>query len=101
MDISRPFGLRWDASCCLDFTAIARAFKEQGGTAFNYINDFRGVVTDEQMATQHFDMLHSLLEYLGLKEVLHKASAPGQAMTGLGLWFNMVDMMVSIPWEKM
>ena len=46
-------------------------------------------------------MLHGLLEHLGLKEVLHKASAPAQTMTWLGLHFNTVDMTVSIPQEKM
>ena len=46
---------------------IVRAFQEQGGSTLNYMDDFGGVATDEQMAVQHFSLLHSLLKHLGLK----------------------------------
>ena len=35
------------------------------------------------------------------KEILYKASAPSHDMTWLPLWFNTLDMMVSIQWKKM
>ena len=94
--------MRWAISCCLDIMSfIIRVFREQGATALHYIDDFGAVPMDKQMATQHFSMLHRLLEHLGLDETLHKASAPAHAMTRLGLHFNTVDMTVSIPQEKM
>ena len=46
-------------------------------------------------------MLQSLLQRLSLKEAAHKASFPAQAMTWLGLWFNTVEMSVTIPQEKL
>ena len=79
MDISRSFGLRWAASSCQDVTSfITKAFKEQDGTGLNYIDDFRGVSKDEQMASQHFGMLCSLRECLCLKEALLKATVIGK-----------------------
>ena len=66
MDISLTFDLRWAASWCQGVTSfIARMFIEQGGTALNYIHDFGGLATDEQMSTLHFGMLRHLLEHLG------------------------------------
>ena len=102
MDISLPFGLRWAASCCHDATYfITRAFKEQGGTVLNYVDDLGGEASGEQTATQHFTMLRHLLQYLCLKEALHKVSTPAHAMTWLGLQFNTVNMTVIIPSGQM
>ena len=89
MNIGRPFGLRGAASCCLDATSFG--LKEQGGTVHNYIDDLGGVASDEQTAAQHFVILLSLLQHLGLKEALYKSSAPAQAMTWLGPCFNTMD----------
>ena len=46
VDISLPFGLRWAAACCQDTTSfITCAFREQGGTVLNYIDDFGGIAS--------------------------------------------------------
>ena len=72
-DISLPFGLRWAASCGLDVMYfVTRAFKEQGGTALNYIDNLGGVTRDEQMAAQHFCILCSLLKHLGFERCFTK-----------------------------
>ena len=77
VDISLPFGLRWAAACCQDTTSfITRAFREQGGTVLNYIDDFGGLAGDHDTATLHFHLLQTLLRRLGLKEAAHKASPP-------------------------
>ena len=97
VDIRLLFDLRWTTSCYLDaMSFIIMAFWGKSGIALNYIDDFRGVATDEQTSFQHFDMLCSLLKHLCLKEAVHKTLAPVQAMNWLGLHFNTVDMSVSI-----
>ena len=67
----------------------------------NYIGDFGRVATDEQTAMHHVSLLHGLLKCLDLREALHKASSPARVMPWLGLHFNTVDIMVSIPQEKL
>ena len=67
----------------------------------NYIDDFGGVTAESHTATQHFHMLQSLLQHIGLKETAHKASPPTQAMTWQGLQFNTVKMSVTIPQENL
>ena len=66
----------------------------------NYIDQFGGVAADHHTATQYFHMLQSLLQHLELKEAAHKASPPTQTMTWLGLWFNTVEMSVTILQEN-
>ena len=46
-------------------------------------------------------LLHDTLENLGLKEAIHKASLPVQVMTWLGLQFDMVNITVTIPKDKL
>ena len=97
VDISLPFSLRLTAACCQDTTSfITCAFREQGGTALNYIDNFGGIAGDHDMATLHFHMLQTLLQHLGLKEAAHKASPPAQAMTWLDLRFDTIEMIVTI-----
>ena len=67
----------------------------------NCIDDFGGAATDHHTSTQNFHMFQNLLQCLGLKEAAHKASPPDQAMTWLGIWFNTVEMSVTIPQEKL
>ena len=93
------FGLQWVAVCCLETTSfITRAFREQGGIVLNDIDDLGGIAMDHHTATCHFLIL---LRCRGLKEAAYKASHAAQAMTWLGLWFNTIEMSVTIPLEKL
>ena len=67
----------------------------------HYIDDFGGVATVHHTTTQHFHMLQSLLQFLSRKDAAPKASPSAQAMTWLGLWFNTVEMSITIPQEKL
>ena len=44
MDISLPFGLQLEASCCCQdvMSFVVTALQEEGGSALNYIDDFWG-----------------------------------------------------------
>ena len=80
-DISLPFGLRWAAAHCQDVTSlITRELNSQVATVLSYIDDFRGVATDQTTAATHFTNLRSLLANLGLWEVVHKAFPPSHGV---------------------
>ena len=71
-------------------------------TLLNYINDFgEGVAGTGAESRPHFSILQTTLDKLVLEEAKHKASPPPQVMVWLGLHFDMVNMTVSIPNEKL
>ena len=70
-------------------------------TVLSYIDDFRGVTTDQATSATHFTNLRYLLTKLGLWEVEHKVSPPAQPMVWLGLQFDTVAMTVSLPQDNL
>ena len=102
VDISFPFGLRWAAASCQDTTGlVARHLTFQDMKLLNYIDDFARVAPSKAEAQRHFEELRAELMHLGLTEADHKASPLSQTMVGLGLKFNTLSMMITIPQGKL
>ena len=89
-DVSLLFSMRWVAATCQDIASlIIRDLPSKRLHLLSYINDFGVIARSEQQAQQHFTLMHTTVEHLGLQEVLHKkACSLTRIMTWLGFEFN-------------
>jgi hypothetical protein len=80
---------------------VAHLCAKKGVPVIVYIDDLAGSALLKTEAQGQFKVVRKMLEFLGLKEAVHKASPPAQKMIWLGLQFNTVDMTVAIPEVKL
>ena len=73
---------------------------EEMYNSLNYCDDFGGVESELERATQSFNALGALLMDLGLIESTSKAHPPSTSMPYLGIQFDTVAMKMSIPADK-
>ena len=65
-----------------------------------YIDDILGWSSDRQIAWAHFRANRQLMTRLGLQESPEKATEPTQRITWIGVTFDSVTMVMSIPRQK-
>ena len=70
-------------------------------SVLSYINDFGGVAQTQATAGTHFKHLQHLLARLGLQEAKHKAISASHVMVWLGLQFDSITMMITLPLDKL
>ena len=68
--------------------------------SLNYSDDIGGCETTLERATMSYEALATLLEDLGLTESKSKAHPPSTSMPYLGVQFDTMSMLMSIPAEK-
>ena len=74
--------------------------EEDAYSSINYSDDIGGGEDSYERALQSFNALAELLVDLGLTESVNKAHAPSTSMPYLGVNFDTVKMIMSIPAEK-
>ena len=84
-----------DIRACLDHA------RPQTYNNVNYCDDFGGVEWSLHKATASFNALGSLLSELGVVEAADKSCPPATSMVFLGVHFDSVNMVMSIPQEKL
>ena len=75
--------------------------RQQTFNNVNYCDDFGGVEQTMHKATASYSALGSLLLDLGVSEAADKACAPATTMVFLGVHFDTVEMVMSVPQEKL
>ena len=101
-DRALAFGGRWHAATCQWVTGALRFIVAKKGLAvWPYLDDVVGLAPDLQTAHQHFDILRSTMLSLGLAEAVTKAIPPTRQLTWVGVHFNLTEMTMSIPLEKL
>lgn len=94
-------GLRSSAYICQRITdAVSYIYRNMGFSSVNYQDDF-GCVEYPELADAAYHALGQLLAALGLPEALAKAFPPATAMRFLGIWFDSVDMTMSIDNDRL
>ena len=101
-DICPPFGLRTSA-LCMQRTAegISWIHGQRGFLSRPYLDDFEGAEASQQRADEALVRLQDIMAELGVREAIHKICRPAQQMLWLGLWYNSIDMTISIPEVKL
>jgi hypothetical protein len=101
IDTALSFGARWSAAGCQRVTdGVKYIMKNRGHTVYNYIDDICGIARTEQEALAGFNALRSTLATLGLPEAQAKACPPSRAIIWLGIQFDTVSGLMSIPHDK-
>ena len=96
-----PFGCR---SSCLHAQRVTNAvvaiYRSQSeGHIDGYVDDFGSIVT-RLLSASAFAYLHWLLEFLGLDRSIDKDQWPEYIRIFLGLQYNLRDMLLTLPEEK-
>ena len=97
-----PFGLRSASMACQRTTNAVTYiyFNEFGYLCINYIDDFGGACSPDQVH-HAFQTLISLLSEVGLVDSPEKGSLPATRMVFLGLLYDTVKMTVRVPEDKL
>lgn len=90
---SCPYIMQRVSSLCRHFMA------NMGLVVFNYVDDFIGVELESRV-WQAFNTMGHLLRDLGPAEALDKAVSPTQVIVCLGTGFDLVDMIMFVPQDK-
>ena len=97
-DLVLPFGLRSATLACQRTTnAITHIF----GSAFQHIDDFGGVEASYDEAFQAFSDLEELFNNLGLQSSPAKDCLPSTRMVFLGLTYDIVQLTIEVPQDKL
>ncbi len=100
-DMVLPMGLRSSAFICQRITnAVSYIFRNMGFHCLNYLDDFGGV-EKPKLAGEAFTALGRLLDLLGLLESPNKAVPPSHTMSFLGIWFDTINMTMSIDDQRL
>ena len=101
-DICPPFGLRTSA-LCMQRTAegISWIHGKRGYISRPYLDDFGGAERTLDRAEAALQELQNIMADLGVREAKHKICRPAQRMIWLGIWYDSVNMTVSIPEGKL
>ena len=101
-DLCPPFGMRTSALCMQRTSeAICWMHGQDGYVSRPYLDDFGGAEATVERAERALTQLQSIMAELGVKEAAHKVCRPAKQMIWLGLWYDSVDMTVSIPEIKL
>ena len=102
LDIYPPFGLKTLAMFMQRTSeAITYIHGKAGHYTRSYLDDFGGAEATRDRATSALQSLQDTMRELGVAEALHKVCQPSQTMIWLGIFFNSVEMTMTIPSEKM
>ena len=102
MDICPPFGLRMSALFKQRTSeAVCYIHGKEGFFSRPYLDDFGGAEKTFDVAQQALDKLQEIMAELGLQEAKHKVCGPSQQMVWLGLFYDSVEMTISIPQAKL
>ena len=102
MDICPPFGLRSSAMFMQRTSqAICHIHARRGFLSRAYLDDFGGAEASKQQATTALTTLQDIMRALGVAEAKHKVCPPAQRMVWLGIYYDTVDMKMSIPSAKL
>ena len=101
-DMCPPFGLRTSAMCMQRTSeGICWLHGRRGYISRPYLDDFGGAEATQQRAQEALGELQGIMSDLGVQEAKHKVHQPAQRMVWLGLWYDSIDMTISIPEEKL
>ena len=101
MDTAVCFGIRYGAKCMQDTTnLVTDIMQHEGHECLNYIDDIAGIHCTHEGAAAAFTRCQSLMRELGLQEAESKSSEPSTMMVWLGVQFDTVAMIMSIPQAK-
>ena len=102
MDICPPFGLRSSAMAMQRVSqAIVHLHGRRGFVSRAYIDDFGGAEPKEGRAAAALSALQHIMARLGVKQAEKKICLPSQQMIWLGIHFDTITMIMSIPAPKM
>ena len=102
MDICPPFGLRSSAMAMQRVSqAIVYLHGRRGFSSRAYIDDFGGVEPKRDTASNALAQLQRIMDALGVKQAPAKICPPAQVMTWLGIAFDTLTMIMSIPKAKL
>ena len=102
MDICPPFGLRSSAMAMQRVSeALVFLHSRRGYVSWAYIDDFGGAEPSEPRASSALRALQRIMDDLGVVQAAAKICLPSQAMIWLGIFFDTVEMSMSIPEAKL
>ena len=102
MDLCPPFGLRTSAMFMQRTSeAVSHVHANFGFYSRPYLDDFGGAESDKGRADDALNCLQKIMQQLGLREAAHKVCRPAQVMTWLGIRYDSVTMIMSIPPDKL
>ena len=81
--------------------AISWIHGKKGFLSRPYLDDFGGAEASLGRAELALRTLQDTMAELGVREAKHKVCQPAQRMVWLGLWYDSLEMTISIPKEKM
>ena len=100
-DRALAFGGRWHAAACQRVTkALQQFLASQNIPIWPYLDDIAGIGDTRQQALDRCRTLRELMQDLGLHEARHKAIEPTRNMIWVGICFNIDNMTMSIPQQK-
>ena len=101
-DRALAFGGTWHAAACQRVTnSLRHIMAKSTAKIWPYLDDIVGLADDLHTATRDFKHLRSLMTQFHLEEATHKAVEPTRQLTWIGIRFNLVDMTMSIPADKL
>ena len=101
-DLCPPFGLRTSALCMQRTSeAISWIHGRRGYLSRPYLDDFGGAERTIRRAEKALEELQQIMRELGVNEAKHKVCQPATRMVWLGLWYDSMDMTISIPQDKL
>ena len=102
VDICPPFGLRSSAMCMQRTSeAISYIHAQQGYHSKPYLDDFGGAEASLDVANRALDTLQRIMVALGVVEAKQKIHRPAQAMIWLGIYYDTVEVSMTIPAAKL
>ena len=101
-DLSLAFGGRWHAAACQRVTEALRFHMAKlAAPIWPYLDDIVGLSPTPQLAHKHFGQLRDVMAKLGLAEAHHKAIPPTRQLTWIGILFDLDQMTMTIPPDKL
>ena len=102
MDICPPFGLRSSAMAMQRVSeALVFLHGRRGYVSRAYIDDFGGAEANEIRANNALRALQGIMGDLGVVQAESKICLPAQTMIWLGIYFDTLEMSMSIPEAKL
>ena len=102
MDICPPFGL---CSSAIAMQRVSEALlylhAQRGFISKAYIDNFGGAEVSEHKATNALRALQAIMDGLGVVQAEAKICLPAQTMTWLGIYFDTMEMSMSVPKPKL
>lgn len=102
IDLCPSFGCKSSSAACQRMAmAVVYLMSNRGWTILAYLDDFAGIEKTEHQAKEAYRDFLQLTKHLGLQLAMDKCAPPSQHLQWLGYDIDIVNMLVSIPHEKL